>query len=236
MLQHVFRTFAEVLRALLLSRGVLPLSKAESLVLKVPEISERLKRFRGGFVGAVRLFPELFVIKDGKVKMLWQGWASGGNDEAVESIDDRESLPSEPFQPDLSARRYPIDLPVIDTIGRIRTIPTEPREMHRNVDDARILRREMPLTEPVSDSVSEYASEYVSSHAASAPTTGHSPRSAATTAGLSMPRTPDPWMALARARYEDRGDYPTDFEVHRLSKVFQERYNYDLGTALRDLE
>ena len=227
MLQHVFRTFAEVLRALLLSRGVLPLSKAESLVRKVPEIAERLKRFRGGLVGAVRLFPELFVMKDGKVKMLWQGWASGGNDEAVESIDDQEILPSVPFQPDLSTRRYPIDLPVIDTIDRVETIPTEPHELHRNVDDARTLRREMPLTEPVSDSVSEYASEYVSSHAASVPSTAST---------FSMPRTPDPWMALARARAEDRGDYPTDFEVHRLSKVLQERYNYDIGTALRELD
>ena len=227
MLQHVFRTFAEVLRALLLSRGVLPLSKAESLVRKVPEIAERLKRFRGGFVGAVRLFPELFVIKDGKVKMLWQGWASGGNDEAVESIDDRESLPSVPFQPDLSTRRYPIDLPVIDTIDRVETIPTEPHELHRNVDDTRTLRREMPLTEPVSDSVSEYASEYVSSHAASVPSTAST---------FSMPRTPDPWMALARARAEDRGDYPTDFEVHRLSKVLQERFNYDIGAALREMD
>ena len=190
----------------------------------MPEVAERLKRFRGGFVGAVRLFPELFVIKDGKVKMLWQGWASGGNDEAVDNIDDRESLPSVPFQPDLSTRRYPIDLPVIDAVD---TIPTEPHELHRNVGDARTLRREMPLTEPASDSTSEYVSEYVSSHAASLPSSVSTFR---------MPGTPDPWMALARARAEDRGDDPTDFEVHRLSKVLQERFNYDLGVALRELD
>ena len=123
-------------------------------------------------------------------------------------------------------------MPVIDTIDRVETIPTEPHELHRNVDDARTLRREMPLTEPVSDSVSEYASEYVSSHAASVPSNA----STFSMPGFSMPRTPDPWMALARARAEDRGDYPTDFEVHRLSKVLQERFNYDLGTALRELE
>ena len=125
-------------------------------------------------------------------------------------------LPVIPFEPSLAVERIPLNMPTIDS-PRLRSIPVEPHELHRDLLQAHTLRRPMPLTDP-------FAHAFDTSSNLSDATSAF------------QPGTPDPWTVIAQSHSERSGEFLTDFEAHRLAATLRERFNYDVRAAMDALE
>ena len=74
----MFHDAAMALQAELERDGPMPLKAALGVVKRVPGAEALLGRFKGGFAQFLRLFPELFVVAQGHVKLIGQSlWISG---------------------------------------------------------------------------------------------------------------------------------------------------------------
>ena len=118
----------------------------------------------------------------------------------------------------------------IEPWAPIRTIPTEPHELHRDVANAGpwLNRPDHHLTEPLDSQTEPSPSSPPSAlnHAASS------------VSGVSVSWQPseDPWLDLARRDAESRGIELLPFQMQRLSTTLRERFGYDLAEAYHELE
>ena len=116
----------------------------------------------------------------------------------------------------------------IEPWAPLRTMPTEPHELHRDVANAGSLIRPDPLTEPL-DSQSEPSPS-------SPPSALNHAASSVSGVSVSWQPSEDPWMDLARRDAESRGIELLPFQMQRLATTLRERFGYDLAEATHELE
>ena len=218
-LKAVFQEAALLLKESLARLGPLPLKKAGVILQGSPGFGERLKRFRGGLGGFVKLFPEHFLLVGGTVKLPGQRLAQ------------TTLLDLPPVQ-----SQSPLVLPWIDFDPRppppsadhpLRAVRTEPHELHRDVSNTGPLTRPDPLTEIPTDG---HSSQYFPW-----PDDAASEISGASSA-FDASLLPDHWIVLARRDSEGRGLGLGAFELRRLAMTLRERFGFNILDAQREIE
>jgi len=220
----VFMEAADQLRADLARFGKLPLLKAAEVVRRAPGTEARLARLRGGFPAFLKLFPDMFRVAKGIVHPI------GAPIPNHEPLDLRPGL----WTPIGLPRQWP---PPMEALSRtepwapLRTVPTEPWEIHRDVNNAGPLRRPDPLTEPLE-------TEFSPSSPSMSPLVSLPNHAASSVSGVSMSweASEDAWLDLARRDAESRGVELAPFQLQRLATTLRERFAYDLAEATHELE
>ena len=219
----VFAEAADQLRADLVRFGKLPLHKAVEVIHRAPGAEARLARLRGGFPAFLKLFPDMFRVSKGIVHPI------GAPPPEHEELDLGPGL----WTPIGLPRHWPPPMQALRTSrtepwAPLRTMPTEPHELHRDVANAGSLIRPDPLTEPL-DSQSEPSPS-------SPPSALNHAASSVSGVSVSWQPSEDPWLDLARRDAESRGIELPPFQMQRLATTLRERFGYDLAEATHELE
>ena len=222
----MFHDAAMALQAVLERDGPLPLKAAADAVKRLPGTEALLKRFKGGFAQFLRLFPELFVVAQGHVKLIGQSlWISGKA---------KAPLPTPAPPRDLNnwlagiPRGSSFNLPAPgDAPPQGGVHQTLPQFAVQPPPTSRGIRRPEPLTEIPTDghSTDPFSSTDAEGRAQST-----------TSSAFDVTLLPDPWIGLARHYAGGRGMALDPFELRRLALTFQERFAYNTMDAWRELE
>ena len=219
----MFHDAAMALQAELERDGPMPLKAAADAVKRLPGTEALLKRFKGGFAQFLRLFPELFVVAKGYVKLIGQSlWISGKAKAPLRLPTPRAPDPPRDLDDWLTTR-------ILGPRGGGQT-PLRPHATPQVAVQPPPRRRDLLRPEPLTEMPTDgHSTDPFSS------TDAEARAQSTTSSAFDFTLLPDPWIVLARHYTSGRGMDLDPFELRRLALTFQERFAYNTD-AWRELE